>query len=91
MLLYLLIVNAAAFTLMLADKINAKKNAWRIPEKVLFFAAIIGGSIGSLLGMYLFRHKTRHWYFVYGMPLILILQIAGIFLLKLAPIEIRFM
>jgi len=75
MLLYLLIVNAAAFTLMLADKINAKKNAWRIPEKVLFFAAIIGGSIGSLLGMYLFRHKTKHFAFIFGLPLILAIQV----------------
>jgi len=75
MLLYLLIVNAAAFTLMLADKINAKKNAWRIPEKVLFFAAIIGGSIGSLLGMYLFRHKTKHFSFIFGLPLILAIQV----------------
>lgn len=75
MLLYLLIVNAAAFALMLADKIKAKKNAWRIPEKVLFFAAIIGGSIGSLLGMYLFRHKTKHFSFIFGLPLILAIQV----------------
>lgn len=75
MLLYLLIVNAAAFALMLADKIKAKKNAWRIPEKVLFFAAIIGGSIGSLLGMYLFRHKTKHFLFIFGLPLILAIQV----------------
>ena len=75
MLLYLLIVNAAAFALMLADKIKAKKNAWRIPEKALFFAAIIGGSIGSLLGMYLFRHKTKHFSFIFGLPLILAIQV----------------
>ena len=75
MLLYLLIVNAAAFALMLADKIKANKNAWRIPEKVLFFAAIIGGSIGSLLGMYLFRHKTKHFSFIFGLPLILAIQV----------------
>lgn len=75
MLIYLLIVNVAAFALMLADKMKAKKNAWRIPEKVLFLAAIIGGSIGSLLGMYLFRHKTKHFSFILGMPLILATQV----------------
>ena len=71
MLLYLLIINAAAFILMLADKIKSKKNAWRIPEKILFLAAILGGSIGSLLGMFLLRHKTKHFSFLLGMPLIL--------------------
>jgi len=58
------------------DKNKAKKNKWRIKEKTLFFCSIIGGSIGTLLGMYFFRHKTQHWYFVLGMPVILILQIA---------------
>ena len=75
MLLYLLIINAAAFILMLADKIKAKKNAWRIPEKILFLAAILGGSIGSLLGMFLLRHKTKHFSFLLGMPLILAVQV----------------
>ena len=75
MLLYLLIINAAAFILMLADKIKAKKNAWRIPEKILFLAAILGGSIGSLLGMFLLRHKTKHFSFLLGMPLILSVQV----------------
>ena len=73
--LYLLIVNAVAFTLMLADKIKAKKNLWRIPEKVLFLAAILGGSIGSLLGMFLLRHKTKHFSFLLGMPLIFAAQV----------------
>lgn len=81
MLLYLLIVNAAAFALMLADKIKAKKNMWRIPEKVLFLAAIIGGSIGSLLGMYLFRHKTKHFSFIFGLPLILAIQVLAAILI----------
>ena len=75
MLLYLLIINAAAFILMLADKIKSKKNAWRIPEKILFLAAILGGSIGSLLGMFLLRHKTKHFSFLLGMPLILAVQV----------------
>jgi uncharacterized membrane protein YsdA (DUF1294 family) len=50
---------------------------WRISERMLFLVSILGGSIGTWAGMYVFRHKTRHWYFVIGMPLILILQIAG--------------
>ena len=62
-LLYLIIVNAAGFLLMLVDKYKAKKKAWRIPEATLFLFAIFGGSLGSTLGMFAFRHKTRHWYF----------------------------
>ena len=73
------------------DKQRARKRAFRIPEATLFAIAIIGGCIGSILGMYTFRHKTRHWTFVYGMPLILILQIAGMVALFLAPIEIKFL
>lgn len=75
MFLYLLIINAAALILMLVDKIKAKQNLWRIPEKILFLAAILGGSVGSLLGMYLFRHKTKHFSFILGMPLILAVQL----------------
>lgn len=75
MLIYLLIINAAGFILMLADKIKAKKHLWRIPEATLFLVAILGGSIGSLLGMYAFHHKTKHLKFTLGMPLILAAQI----------------
>jgi len=75
MLLYLFTINAVALMLMLIDKIKAKKKLWRIPEKILFLAAIAGGSIGSLVGMYLFRHKTKHFSFILGMPLILAIQI----------------
>lgn len=80
-LLYLLIINAVSFLLMLADKRKAQKNLWRIPERTLFTAALFGGSIGSIVGMYLFRHKTKHWYFVIGMPAILAAQIALIWFL----------
>ena len=73
--IYLFIINAIGFILMLVDKIKARKNLWRIPEKVLFLSAILGGSIGSLLGMYFFRHKTKHFSFILGMPLILAIQI----------------
>lgn len=76
-IVYLIVVNLIALCMFAADKNKAQKNKWRIPEKALFMIAIIGGSIGAIAGMYIFRHKTRHWYFVIGMPLIFILQIAG--------------
>ena len=85
---YLIATNLIGFALMGIDKYKAKKRAFRIPEATLFIVAIIGGSIGSIIGMYDFRHKTRHWYFVYGMPAILILQILLIALLLHAPFEI---
>ena len=79
---YLLIVNAAGFALMLADKYKARKNLWRVPEATLMGVAVLGGSIGSLLGMYTVRHKTRHLKFTVGIPVILALQIVlGILLL----------
>ncbi|MBP5331295.1 MAG: DUF1294 domain-containing protein [Lachnospiraceae bacterium] len=74
---YLAIMNIIGFAIMGADKKKAKDNAWRIRESTLFLISLIGGSIGTLVGMYVFRHKTRHWYFVVGMPLILILHIAA--------------
>ena len=85
---YLIAVNLIGFALMGIDKYKAKKRAFRIPEAPLFIVAIIGGSIGSIIGMYAFRHKTRHRHFVYGMPAILILQILLIALLLHAPFEI---
>ncbi len=78
--IYLLVANLLGFLSMGIDKKRAKNHEWRISEAMLFFFAIIGGSIGSILGMKLFRHKTKHWYFVWGMPAILILQIALIFI-----------
>lgn len=75
-LVYLLIVNAASLLVMTVDKLSARKNLPRIPERTLFLLALIGGSIGSIAGMYLMRHKTRHWYFVVGMPVIAFLQAA---------------
>ena len=80
-LLYLLIVNALGFLLMLVDKRKAQKNLWRIPESTLFLIAAIGGSIGSIAGMYKFRHKTKHLKFVLGIPAILIAQIVVVYLL----------
>ena len=78
---YLVIVNLAGLISMYIDKKRAIKNKWRIPEKTLFLIAIIGGSIGSISGMHLFRHKTKHWYFKYGMPAILICQVIIVILL----------
>ena len=74
-LVYLLIVNIAGLLIMGIDKQRAIKGAWRIPEKTLFLFSLIGGSIGTWAGMYIFHHKTKHWYFVIGMPAILIIQI----------------
>lgn len=86
---YVLLVNFVGFGLMGLDKKKAVKGAFRIPEANLFIVALIGGSIGSIFGMYTFRHKTRKWYFVYGMPAILILQLAlVVFLFSYAPIQI---
>lgn len=75
-LLYLLLINALGFLLMLIDKWKAKHNRWRIPEATLMGVAALGGSIGSLLGMYTVRHKTKHLKFTVGIPLILVAQLA---------------
>ncbi|NBK92236.1 DUF1294 domain-containing protein [bacterium 1XD21-13] len=72
---YLIFMNILAFLLMANDKQRARHKKWRIPEKTLFLTAILGGSIGSILGMQIFRHKTRHTAFVIGMPCILVIQI----------------
>lgn len=77
--IYLAIINLIGFFAMFLDKQKAKRNKWRIPEKTLFLLALIGGSIGTTLGMQCFRHKTKHWYFKFGMPFILICQL-GLFL-----------
>ncbi len=74
-LFYLLLINLIAFLLMAIDKGKAKRNAWRIPEKTLFLSAIFGGSVGAILGMQVFRHKTKHKSFTIGMPVILAVQI----------------
>ena len=76
-LIYLLTINAAGFALMLIDKWKAKKNRWRIPEATLMTVAALGGSIGSLLGIYTVRHKTQHLKFTLGIPLILAVQIVA--------------
>lgn len=77
----LVIMNLIGYMSMWSDKRRAIKNKYRISEKTLFTIALLGGSLGSILGMKQFRHKTKHWYFKYGMPLILIMQIALISLI----------
>lgn len=84
---YFAAVNLAGFAAMGIDKHRAKKRAWRIPESTLFILALFGGSLGATIGMHLFHHKTRHWYFLYGMPAILIIQILLVLLLIYSPIQ----
>lgn len=72
---YLLMINIFGFFAMGIDKWKARNHKYRISEKMLFFWAILGGSVGTLAGMHVFHHKTQHWYFKYGMPAILVLQI----------------
>lgn len=71
---YLLAVNLAAFAVMGIDKRRARRGKWRIPEKTLFLPAVLGGALGGVLGMRAFHHKTRHWYFRWGFPALLVLQ-----------------
>ena len=75
LLAYLCIVNIIAFIMMYVDKRRSIKRKWRISEKALFLSAILGGSLGANLGMQLFRHKTKHWYFVVFMPALLVLDL----------------
>lgn len=71
-LFYILIMNIAGLSVMGIDKSKAKRHAWRISEATLFLVSFLGGSVGTWAGMYLFRHKTKHWRFVVGMPAIFI-------------------
>ena len=73
--IYLVVINLIGFVIMFIDKKRAIKKKYRIPEKNLFLVALIGGSLWTTLGMEMFRHKTRHWYFKWGMPLLLIIQL----------------
>lgn len=77
LLAYLAAVNALSFALMGIDKRRARNALRRIPERTLFLSAVAGGAVGAILGMWTFHHKTKHWYFVYGMPLILLTQLVG--------------
>lgn len=74
--LYLLLINLIGFVLMGVDKRRAKRDQWRISEKTLFLPPLLGGTVGAILGMRVFHHKTKHWYFRYGLPALLVLQLA---------------
>ena len=74
--LYLLFINAVGFVLMGIDKRRARRDQWRISEKTLFLPPLLGGTVGAILGMRVFHHKTKHWYFRYGLPALLVLQLA---------------
>lgn len=80
---YLLLINIIAFIIIYVDKQKAINHRWRIKESTLFLIATIGGSIGTILGMYAFHHKTKHKKFTLGIPLILIVQILLIYYLIL--------
>ena len=86
-LYYLAAMNLLGFFFMGLDKWKAKKRAWRIPEATLLLVSALGGAAGALIGMHLFRHKTRHWYFLYGMPAILLIQVLIVVALLSSPIE----
>lgn len=76
--IYLLIINVVALIAYAIDKFKAQHNRWRIPEATLIIMAFLGGALGAFLGMYLFRHKTKHWKFRILVPLALVLWIAAI-------------
>ena len=88
LLAYIVVINVIGFALMGIDKAKARKRAWRIPEAPLFLIALVGGSLGTTVGMRVFRHKTLHWYFVFGMPAILIVQILLILFVIYGPINL---
>lgn len=75
LLVVLIVMNLLAFVLMGIDKLKAKRGAWRIPEKTLFLVTALFGGLGGTLGMYFFRHKTKHWYFKLGFPALLAVQL----------------
>ena len=77
--IYVAVMTLLAFLAMGWDKLCAKRGAWRISEKVLFLLAVLGGSVGSIAGMYAFHHKTRHWYFRWGFALLTAAQCAIIY------------
>ena len=72
----LLVMNLLSFAMMGIDKMKARRGSWRIPEKMLFLVTALFGGLGGTLGMQVFRHKTKHWYFKWGFPALLVLQAA---------------
>ena len=78
LLIYLIVVNIIGFLIMLIDKKKAEKGKWRIQEKTIFIVTLLGGGIGTISVMYIFRHKTKKLQFTVGLPVITILEILGI-------------
>ena len=76
LLVWLAVINLVTFAVYGIDKAKAKRGTWRVPEKTLFLLPLLGGRVGALLGMRVFHHKTKHWYFVWGVPAILLAQLA---------------
>ena len=76
-LIVLIVMSLAAFIAMGIDKRRARLEKWRISEKVLFLLALLGGAVGGTVGMFLFHHKTKHWYFRFGFPVLAALQLAA--------------
>ena len=86
-LYYLAAMNLLGFFFMGLDKWKAKKRAWRIPEAPLLLVSALGGAAGALIGMHLFRHKTRHWYFLYGIPAMLAVHLLLAFFIWKGPVQ----
>ncbi len=80
---WLLLWSIVAFIAMGADKRKARKGKWRVSEATLFLFALLGGGLGATLGMHVFHHKTKHWYFRWGLPLILLVQLVLVIWLSL--------
>lgn len=75
-ILYVILINAFGLAIMALDKFKAEKGFWRIPEKTIFVVTLLGGGIGTIAGMYMFRHKTKKLKFTIGLPTILVSEIA---------------
>lgn len=90
-LYYFIAMNVIGFLFMGIDKRKAKKRAWRISEATLLLIAALGGAAGSMLGMHLFHHKTRHWYFLYGIPAMLVIHILVFLFLWKGPVQFIFL
>ena len=78
-LIYFVVINVVGFFAMGLDKAKAKADAWRIPEKTLLGIAFFGGGLGVWLGMETVRHKTKHWYFKCGVPVIFVVEVIALF------------
>ncbi|MBP3330616.1 MAG: DUF1294 domain-containing protein [Clostridia bacterium] len=81
-IIYMAVINVITFAVFGIDKLKAVKNRWRVPEKILFLLALLGGSLGAIIGMYSFRHKTKKIAFRIGIPVILIVQIIFIYFMN---------